>query len=177
MNSDLITRWTAIITNLAVVIGLAFVGLEFRNNTRAVEAERIDSFIQGAANLDALVIENRDLAGLLYEAHANPDSLSGSDLDRVESWLILQADNFRRVQLAHESGLVTDDLYEAREVGVGFVFSSNVGREVIDLFRASALSDQTWEAIDASAVEARSYCLNPQNKCIARYKVVRGTKS
>ncbi len=50
MNSDLLTRWTAIITNIALVIGLAFVGLEFRNNTRAIEAERIDSFIEGVAD-------------------------------------------------------------------------------------------------------------------------------
>lgn len=76
MNSDLLTKWTAIITNIAVVIGLAFVGLEFRNNARAVEAERIDSFIQGSHDITALTIENGDLAEILYQAHASPSSLS-----------------------------------------------------------------------------------------------------
>lgn len=176
MNSDLLARWTAIITNIAVVTGLLFVGLEFRNNTRAVEAERVDSFIQGSADLEALLIENPDFARLLYESHANPDSLVGSDLDMVQSYLAMQADNFRRILLAHEAGLISDDLYEVRKVAIGFSFASDTGHELLDLFRASALNDKTWEVINTSAAEARSYCINTENKCTARYEALRGNE-
>jgi hypothetical protein len=40
MSDGLLTRWTGISTNIAVVVGLLFVGLEFRHNTRAIEADR-----------------------------------------------------------------------------------------------------------------------------------------
>jgi hypothetical protein len=174
MNSDSWTKWTAIVTNLAVVVGLVFVGLEFRSNTRAVEAESVNITIQGSVDLEALLIENPDFASLLYESHVNPSSLAGHDLDLVQSYLALQADNFRRILLSHEAGLVSDYLYEHRKAAIGFSFASDTGREVLDIFGASAMNDKTWEVIRASAVEARSYCLNPKNKCTARYEALRG---
>jgi hypothetical protein len=101
MTSDLITKWTAIITNIAVIIGLAIVGLEFRNNTRAVEAERIDSLVQGIGDNNGLAIENQDLAEILYQAYEDPESLKGSSLDRVQHWLVASYSHFQRVHLAY----------------------------------------------------------------------------
>jgi hypothetical protein len=111
MNSDLITRWTAIITNMAVVIGLAFVGLEFRNNARSIEAERIDSFTQGVAEIQALSLGSDTLSEIIYKAYADSDSLSGSDLDRLQHVMFLYHSNFKRMHLAHQSGLISDDMY------------------------------------------------------------------
>ena len=62
MNSDLLTRWTTIITNIAVIVGLIFVGLEFRNTARAIEAERIDDFIGGNAEINSLTVESESLS-------------------------------------------------------------------------------------------------------------------
>lgn len=176
MNSDLLTKWTAILTNIAVVIGLAFVGLEFRNNTRAVEAERIDSFIQGSHDITALTIENGDLAEILYQAHANPSSLSGSDLDRAQHWMLMHYDNFRRTMLAHQAGLIPDEIYERQKIGTGFIFSSDIGLSLIASMQASALRDSIWETLNETAEEARIYCLNPQNVCVARYEAARDDK-
>ena len=176
MNSDLLTKWTAIITNIAVVSGLAFVGLEFRNTTRAVEAERIDSFIVGGTDIESLVVENEDFAELVFKSHVDPESITGSDLDRIQSWMLMHYDNFRRLMLAHRADLLPDGIYEQQSGGVGFVFSSDIGLELIDIFRASAMDDKVWEAISVSANEARTYCLNSTNKCMARYEALRGNK-
>ena len=173
MNSDFLTRWTAIVTNIAVVIGLIFVGLEFRNTTKAVEAERIDSFIGGNAEINSLIVENDDLAELIFKAHTAPGSLTSSELDRTQSWMLMNYDSFRRQMLANQAGLLSDELYKEQKAGIGFVFSSNVGLELIDLFRASALDNKVWEAISASAKAARKYCLNPANICMARYEAIR----
>ena len=83
-------------------------------------------------------------------------------------------DSFRRQTLAHQAGLLPDDLYEQQKAGIGYVFVSDAGFELIDLFRASAMDDKTWEAISASAKEARAYCLNSTNKCMAKYEALRG---
>ena len=173
MNSDLLTRWTAIITNIAIVIGLVFVGLEFRNNSRSIEAERIDSFIGGNAEINSLIVENENLAELIFRAHTVPDSLTSSELDRVQSWMLMNYDSFQRQMLANQAGLLSDKLFEQQKAGIGFIFSSNVGMELIDLFRASALDSEVWEAISASTKSARKYCLNPANICMARYEAIR----
>jgi hypothetical protein len=127
MNSDLITRWTAIITNFAVVAGLVFVGLEFRNNTRAIEAEGVDSFIQGVTDHTTTLVANADLSKLMFRSYADPDSLTGAELDRIQNLLVLNHNNFRRVYLQHQSGLVSDDMYEYEKRAVGFAFSSDAG--------------------------------------------------
>ena len=176
MNTDLLTKWTAIVTNLAVVIGLIFVGLEFRHNTRAVEAERIDGLVQGSAAVESLTVENADLAEIIYRTAANPKSLSGSDLDRAQHWLMMHYGQFQRTTLAHQAGLIPDDIYELQKVGVGFIFSSDIGLEVIALMRASKLADTTWEALSESAENARAYCLDPKNICVARYEAIRADK-
>jgi hypothetical protein len=177
MNSDLLTRWTAIITNIAVVIGLAFVGLEFRNNTRAIEAERIDSFIQGVADNATTLVGNGDLSTMLYQAYADPDSITGASLDRIQNLLVLNHNNFRRVYLQHQSGLVSDDMYEYEKRAVGFSFSSEAGLDFVALMRASALGDAIWEIIGESAEQARAYCLNPNNSCVARFEAARKSSS
>jgi hypothetical protein len=175
MTSDLLTKWTAIITNIAVVIGLAFVGLEFRNNTRAIEAERIDSFIGANADINSPIVENENFSEIVLKAHTDPDSLTGNVLNRIQEWMVMHYDSFRRQRLAHQAGLLSDGLYEEQKDGIGFVFSSNLGLELIDLFRASALDNEVWEAIDESAQEARKYCLNTSNKCMERYEGMRAS--
>jgi hypothetical protein len=171
MNSELLTRWTAIITNIAVVIGLAFVGLEFRNNTRAVESERIDSLTQGGSEIMRFGIEDAKLTDILLRAHAEPESLTKTDRDRTQHWMLVTYSNFRRVYRAHKNGLIPADLYEVERAGVGFSFSSDIGLEVIDAFRSSkALENDAWNIIGESAEQARAYCLNPQNACLDRYK-------
>jgi hypothetical protein len=174
MNSDLIARWTAIITNIAVVVGLAFVGLEFRNNSRSIEAERIDSFTQGVADIQSMWLGSNDLSEIIYQAYADPGSLSGSDLDRLQHLMFLYHSNFKRMHLAHQSGLISDEMYANEKNAIGFVFSSDVGRNTIDLMRESNLTDESWNIISKSAEDARAYCLNSNNKCAARYEAARG---
>lgn len=170
MDRELLTRWTAIITNIAVVVGLVFVGLEFRNNTRSLEAERIDSFVGGAAGIDTLIIENEGFAEILVQSYKNSDALTESDVARIQQWLIMHYDNFRRTMLAHRSGLLTDPVYENQRMGIGFVFLSDTASELVDSFRQSELDDKAWEEIARSAKEARSYCLDPKNTCLERYE-------
>jgi hypothetical protein len=175
MNSDLLTRWTAIITNVAVVIGLGFVGLEFRNNAKSIEAERIDSFVQGVSDIITTTIESEGLAEILYQAHADPDSLTGPRLDRAQNLMLLQHNNFRRVYIQHQAGLLPDDMFEDERRAVGFSFSSDIGLNLVALFRASTLSGEVWDIIGESAEQARAYCLNPQNECLARFEAARGS--
>lgn len=177
MNSDLLATWTAIITNIAVVVGLAFVGLEFRNNTKAIEAERIDSFIQGVSDNATTLVTNGELSEILFQAYADPGSVVDASLDRLQNLLILNHNNFRRMYLQHQSGLISEEMYEYEKRAVGFSFSSDAGLDFVALMSASALGDEIWDIIEESATQARAYCLNPENSCVARFESARKADS
>jgi hypothetical protein len=123
--------------------------------------------------MHSLIVENADLAEIVYQSYSNPDSLSGSDLDRIQHWMLISYDNFRRAMLAHESGLINTKLYDNQRVGVGYMFSSNIGLGVIEQMTKSSMNDRAWDVIAQSAEQARAYCLNPQNPCAARYEAAR----
>ena len=173
MSSDQIVKWTAIFTNIAVVVGLVFVGLEFRSNTRTVEAERIDSFTQGSLELHKLSVEDAELTEILLQAYENAESLTKNDRDRAQHWMVINYLNFRRIKEAHEAGVLPDDVYETEKAGIGFVFSSDIGQEVIESFTSSSLLNTAWDDIRESAESARVHCLEPENRCLDRYKTPR----
>jgi hypothetical protein len=171
VSSDLVAKWTAIITNIAVVIGLAFVGLELQNSMLSAQSERIDSLTQGSSDIHRLTIQDAGLSKILLLSNDDPESLTKSDLDRVQHWMVLNYLNFRRIYRAHQSGLLPNEVYEVEKAGVGFAFSSETGRNVIDSFHSSnVLTNEVWEIIRESAEQARAYCLDPKNICLDRYE-------
>ena len=176
MDSELLTRWTAIITNIAVIMGLLFVGLEFRNNTRAIEAERMDSLIQGLSDINSIILTDAAFAELFYQAYKDPESLKGSSLDRVQHLMIASYNHFQSVHLAHEADLLSDEIYDVQRAGVGFAFSSEVGLELIEIMRVSSMGESLWDTVKVSAEQARDYCIDPSNRCVARYEADRGSE-
>ena len=80
------------------------------------------------ADIAALVVEDKDFADLVFKSHVDPESITGSDLDRIQSWMLMHYDNFRRLMLAHRADLLPDGIYEQQLGGIGFVFSSNISQ-------------------------------------------------
>lgn len=76
MKSEKISAWTIAVTNIAIVIGLIFVGLEFRANTQTLEIERLDNYTQGMWENNALVASDGELASIIVKGVTAPESLS-----------------------------------------------------------------------------------------------------
>jgi hypothetical protein len=68
-------------------------------------------------------------------------------------------------------------MYEYEKRAIGFSFSSDAGLDFITLMSASALGDEIWYIIGESATQARAYCLNPDNRCVARFEAARKRSS
>lgn len=174
MIDDRITKWTAIITNIAVVLGLVFVGLEFRNSTRSAESERIDSLTQGSIDINKIYLEDAQFSDIILRSYTDPESLTPTDRDRLQHLIVISYLHFRRIHRANEAGLLPDDVYEIEKSGIGFAFSSSVGQEVIESFHASsALRGEVWGIIQESAEQARRYCADNKNPCLDRYESLR----
>lgn len=171
MINDRITKWTTIITNIAVVLGLIFVGLEFRNSTRATESERIDSLTQGSIDINKVYLEDAQFSDIILRSYTDPESLTPTDRDRLQHLIVINYLHFRRIHRAHQSGLLPDDVYEVEKSGIGFAFSSAIGQEVIHSFGSNdTLKENVWTIIRESSEQARAYCADQQNVCLDRYK-------
>ena len=97
MGSDRISKWTATLTNIAVVIGLIFVGLEFRANTRAIESESPDSFMSGWNDAYAALLQSDKGSEIYYRGYAAPDSLNPQEESVFMLYLALASGNFERI--------------------------------------------------------------------------------
>jgi hypothetical protein len=173
MNSDLLTRWTAIITNIAIVIGLAFVGLEFNANTKAVMAERLAGHEQSVIDITMEIAQDPGLSDILYRAYSSPSSLSPVELDRYQNFLFVYHASFEQTVHDYEAGFLSKEKWETIKTGVGFAFSSDLGLEMLDIMQASTLNDASWAYISESAEQARKFCQNPKNRCLGRFEASR----
>lgn len=170
MDSDLLARWTATITNIAIVIGLVFVGLEFRNTTKAIEADRVDSITQAIIASNTLLLQTEGLAELLFESYASPEELTSIDRDKLVSYMYVSYSQFLQVHQTYLAGLVPEEQWQFQKAAIGFAFSSDLGIAYIDIMRASAMSSDTLDVVHQSALDAREYCKSPDNVCTDRYE-------
>ena len=173
MGSDRISKWTATLTNIAVVIGLIFVGLEFRANTRAIESESPDSFMSGWNDAYAALLQSDKGSEIYYRGYAAPDSLNPQEESVFMLYLALASGNFERIYRARELGLVPDETWESHKAGLGFVFLSEIGREHVRIMADSSLNNPMWRIIDQSTNDALAYCLNGNNSCVEPMASVR----
>ena len=173
MSSDRISRWTAILTNIAVVIGLVFVGLEFRSNTRAIEAERFDSFMTGWNDVYAALLQSDRSSEIYHRGFADPKSLTAQEESVFLLYLQLSTNNFERIYRARELRLIPDETWESHKTGVGFAFISEIGRKTVRTMQESSLNNPMWEVIDQSTKNALAYCLNDSNSCVEPMASVR----
>ena len=168
MNSDQIVKWTAIFTNIAIVIGLVFVGLEFRNNTKATIAERVDNLAAANAELTIMLMQEDGIAEIQYRAHRDPDSLTVTERERYEGSLNWYQRNFVRIHHYYQQGFLSQEDWEFEKAAIGYVFVSPPGLEYIEIMSASNLAHPIWGHIMESAAEAKAYCDSPDNLCVPR---------
>jgi hypothetical protein len=173
MNNDMLTKWTAIVTNVAIVIGLAFVGLEFNANTKSVMAERLAGHEQSVIDVTMEIAQDPDLSDILYRAYSSPSSLSPVELDRYQNFLFVYHASFEQTLHDYEAGFLSVEKWEKIKTGIGFAFSSDLGFETVDIMLGSTLNDASWAYISESAKQARIFCQNPSNRCLSRFEAAR----
>ena len=71
-----INRWISVGANVAVLLGLIFVGLEVRNSRAAAEAQAADGIADGFLQLNLISITDSTAAKVWDRGLLEPDSLS-----------------------------------------------------------------------------------------------------
>ena len=173
MNSDLITKRTANVTNMVVVIGLVFVALEFRSTTRAIQAERVNSNAEFYHSINIAILQDKELVALRYKANTEPGSLSDNEVLRYTAYLDLHYGNFLNIYRNYRDGLVPEEDWEYAKASIGWAFFSEPAMDYIEILDESNMGSPVHSFIEESVTIARAHCNNPDNRCVKRYDIQR----
>ena len=111
-------RFVSLGANIAVVVGLIFVGLEVGNGRAAAEAQAADGIADGFLQINLITISDSTMARIATVGRVTPDSLSDIDAIRYSMYLRAVFNQYHRVHRLYQSGLIPEEdwgLY-AREV-------------------------------------------------------------
>lgn len=107
-----LNQWITIGANVAVLIGLIFVGLEVRNSRAAAEAQAADGIADGFLQLNLISITDSTAAQVWNRGLFEPDSLSDTEAFQFSMHMRALFNQFTRVHRMYRAGLITEADWE-----------------------------------------------------------------
>ncbi|WGK65155.1 hypothetical protein [Croceiramulus getboli] len=125
-----------IVSGIAIVISLVFVGVQIRGNTRATQA----STFQSIATLDINILLNfgssKELAGLISTFRDNPDSLTDEEQNHGFYLFGAEVRHVENLFLQNENKMLSAKHWQSRKALVdGIVLSEGFGALLKHPFR------------------------------------------
>jgi hypothetical protein len=108
-------NWAAIaeiLSAIAVVLSLLYVGLEIRRTTMESDADIQAELLSYTYQRRYLLIDNGDLSELLAKGYADPETLTAGELLRFQSYIELHFVAWERAFGAHQDGIFSKHLFE-----------------------------------------------------------------
>ena len=115
MTEQKLSTWVAvaeIISAIAVVLSLIYVGLEIRRSTLESDADIQAELLSYTVQRRYLVLESSDLSSLLVKGYANPDGLSPEEKLRFQSFIELFYVAWERAFMSRAAGIFSEDLFD-----------------------------------------------------------------
>ncbi len=117
MVSSNLSQWFAIATNIGVILGLVFLGLEYRQNTELIVIERSAYTVDQNSSLVDLVVQDPSLIELLGR---DPTTLSVVESDRLRLLGLRMLLNF---QTQYRAAVASGGSLEAIEMTQRAIFN------------------------------------------------------
>jgi hypothetical protein len=110
-----LNNWVAvaeIISAVAVVLSLIYVGLEVRRSTLESDADIQAELLSYTVQRRYLIIESSDLSSLLAKGYADPDQLSPDEKLRFQSYIELFYVAWERAYNTTAAGVFSEELFD-----------------------------------------------------------------
>jgi hypothetical protein len=103
MNWEALGAIGEIVAAVAVVVTIAYLAVQIRQNTKAVRLAAYDSFVTITSDVRRSVFENEEVARIYEVGLADPDQLSGLEQTRFRVLMmsVMQAFQVQYFQMAH----------------------------------------------------------------------------
>ena len=110
-----------LISNLSILVGLLFLGLEMRQNSLTTAANLHQATVSYARDHEELLLsdENEKLADLIYRGIKNPDSLSEQELEKFLIFITYRMAVWELSFIHHSEGLMSDRVWLAWDAWSG----------------------------------------------------------
>ncbi|MGI9263317.1 MAG: hypothetical protein ACR2QU_00215 [Gammaproteobacteria bacterium] len=115
MTERKLNTWVAIaevISAVAVVISLIYVGLEIRRSTLESDADIQAELLTYTVQRRYLLIESSDLSSLLAKGYADPSQLSPDEILRFQSYIELFYVAWERAYMSKDAGVFSEELFD-----------------------------------------------------------------
>jgi len=135
MDRERVQLWASvaeIVSAVAIVVSLLYVGSEFRQSQTLSERDADVRLFESVRETNRILIENPDIARIVVEAAADPAALSEVDRVRYLAYQHLFFDNWEIAWGYHEDEVLGDELWGEWDGWFGG--------------RAAALPRFAWEA-------------------------------
>lgn len=129
-----------VLSAVAVLLGLAFVGFELRQNTAAVEASSRQSTTDAAVAWLLTVASDPELAHLWGIASREPQKLSDTEAIQLHLLLRSQWIRFQNAYLQWKNGTLSDDDWNIYE---GFICRTRMRAQLNE--NSASLRVATWD--------------------------------
>lgn len=113
MQNIRLSTWASaaeIVSAIAVVISLIYVGFQVSQNTAAVQATTYKEITATYGELQLVIIENEQFAGILVRAEERAP-LTPTEMYRLETWMWFHMGNWEQAYLANEQGILDSDVW------------------------------------------------------------------
>jgi len=111
MKAEKFQTWAAIaeiVSAIAIVISLLYVGYEFRR-TQTLSSNEVDTLLfERVREMNTMLIQHPDLADLVLVARDRPDEMSEADRIRYLAYQHVFFDSWEVAWIYHEDGILED---------------------------------------------------------------------
>lgn len=112
MESDRASHWLMIASNIGVLVGLIFVGLEVRNSSYSVIAQSANSITSGYNEFNYVVAADPELSRIVYLGIRDPDRLTGPETYRAALMITGLFNQFRELHTLYADGVISEVQWE-----------------------------------------------------------------
>lgn len=137
-----------IISAVAVVLSLLYVGFEIRRTTVQSDTDVQAELLSYTHQRRYLVVENGDLSELLAKGYNNPKDLTAAEAIRFQNYSELLFVAWERATMARDAGVFTAALYDAWD---GWFIS--VAKQAPDFVWPMVRDSQDWNPSFAQHVD------------------------
>jgi hypothetical protein len=138
MNWDAIGAVGEIFGAIGVIITLAYLASQIRQNTRASKSEALQSLAESGASMNAMVVGDEEVARI-FSAGLSDEYEQLNPIERtrftflIAQWILA----YEAVYLQHGLGTVTDELFDSRMENLRMWLNTKGGRRAWENSKAT----------------------------------------
>ena len=137
MNWEAVAAIAELIGALAVVITVAYLAVQIRQNTKTAQSLVQQGMLDNIHSLRLALSQDPELARLLIKANQDYESLASDEALRFEQFALDFMSMWSHMKLQHERSLLADELWQHWDAGFRNVFEAPAFRRVWDSGKAS----------------------------------------